>query len=315
VIRALKQHFFNQFNQWMKRRHLPGNPQYFNAKNVYIIPSSFGWAYAFVLFTLFCGAINYQISLVFLMVFLMALMGLGSAWQGQANLKGLTIKLLSIEDTYEGKPAQIHLLIFSQQKRFNLELEAAKQASVTLEKIETQALPCSLLLETNKRGYFTLPPLKISSVFPLGLFKVWGYVYFEEKYYVYPEPVNPDFWPGPVPSPLSNAQEPAGDDEVYDLKQVENPWAQPNLIAWKIAAKDQGWYVKTMSKPIGNYWLFKLDDLKEKNLEKKLRYLSYWLLTAEQQGDFYSLQLNNAPTKFGRGNQHLQRCLRQLAIY
>ena len=299
----------------MKRRNLPGNPQYFNSKNVYIIPSSFGWAYAFVLLTLFFGAINYQVSLAFLMVFLIALMGLGSAWQGHANLKGLTIKLVSIDDTYEGKPAKINLLIFSQQKRFNLEFQVDKQASVTLENIETQPLPCSLLLETNKRGYFTLPPLKISSVFPLGLFKVWGYVYFEGKYYVYPEPLNPDFWPDPVPSLHNNPQELVGDDEVYDLKQVENPWAQPNLIAWKIAAKDQGWYVKTMNKPTGNYWLFKLDDLKEKNLEKKLRYLSYWLLTAEQQGDFYSLQLNNAPTKFGRGNQHLQRCLRQLAIY
>lgn len=38
-----------------------------------------------------------------------------------------------------------------------------------------------------------------------------------------------------------------GDNEYYDLKQVDNPWIQPNLIAWKIAAKGQGWYLKTMT--------------------------------------------------------------------
>ncbi|WP_419418598.1 hypothetical protein ACNVED_08515 [Legionella sp. D16C41] len=312
----MKQKILSKINQWFKTRNQAGNPQVFNSKNIYIIPSSFGWLYALVLLTLFTGAINYQISLIFLLVFLLALVGIGSAWEAHANFKGLGIKLLNIDDTEEGCLAYVNLLIQSNNKvRYALEFQCQQQDSVTLEKIPLEELSFKLPLETSKRGCFKLPVIKVASHYPLGLFTVWGYAYFDNEYYVYPQATFAGFWPNYVNRPHTNQMAAVGDNEVYDLRQVENPWTQPNLIAWKIAAKEQGWYVKTMDSTFNHYWQFQLQDLPGSNLEERMRNLSYWLQEAEIRGDFYSLKLGKLATDFSHGPRHLHYCLRQLATY
>lgn len=305
-----------RWEHWIKKRNPRGNPQRLTSSNVYILPSKFGWIYGLVLLTFFTGAINYQISTVFLMTFLLAIIGLISAWEAQGNLKGLSIQLISIGDTQQGKPAQITLLIQPGDKvRFALEFQLDKQPKTRLEKIPLEGIQFILPIETIARGCFTLPPIVISSVFPFGIFQVWGYAFFEERYYVYPPPLFTDLWPLQLTNQQNKKMDITGDNEFYDLKQVENPWSQPNRIAWKIAAKGQGWYVKTMNTSEGDYWLFKLNDLPMGDLEKKLQNLSYWLHTAEEKGHIYALELKHLATPMGNGEQQLLYCLRQLAIY
>ncbi|STX29049.1 transmembrane protein [Legionella beliardensis] len=311
----MKERLLKNLNQWFRARNDKGNSQTFGSRNSYILPSSFGWLYAFVLITLFTGAINYQISLIFLLVFLLALIGIGSAWEAQANLKGLSVKLLAIDDAEVGQAVCINLLISPNNKlRYALEFQVGKQAAIGLEQTSLNEFRMVLPLSTDRRGYFKLPTIKIYTLYPLGLFKTWGYLYFDEGFYVYPQPVFPGFWPAPITVQSNNQVALVGDNEFYDLRQVENPWAQPNLIAWKIVAKDQGWHVKTMDSSAGNYWLFQLSDLPFDDLEKKLQYLSFWLQNAEVNQDLYSLKLGRFTTPLSHGKQHLQQCLRQLAI-
>ena len=312
----IKKRAKNYWYQWIKKRNPASNPQIFNSNNLYILPSRFGWAYGLVLLTLFSGAINYQISTVFLMTFLLAVIGLVSAWEAHANLKELSVKLISIKDAQQGKPALVTLLLHSNNKiRFGLEFQVGKQATTRLEKIPLEGLQFIVPIETSLRGSFLLPPIIISSLFPFGIFRVWGYAHFDKHYYVYPEPISPNFWPPSSANQNKKKKDIPGDEELYDLKQVENPWVQPNLIAWKIAAKGQGWYLKTMSNNEGNYWLFSLNDLPAVDVELKLQYLSYWLQIAEENGYIYSLELTKVPSQFSQGEEHLQYCLRQLALY
>ncbi len=183
------------------------------------------------------------------------------------------------------------------------------------EKIPAEGIQIILPIETTSRGYFPLPRIVISSLFPFGVFRVWAYAYFEEHYYVYPQPVDPGFWPDSYRDQNLTTKHTQGDEEFYDLKQVENPWKSPNLIAWKIAAKGQGWYLKTMNSNEVECWLFRLSDLPEKDLESKLQNLSYWLQTAELNGQIYGLELASSQTRLSHGKEHLQHCLRQLALY
>ncbi|HAT8180304.1 TPA: hypothetical protein JA361_12800 [Legionella pneumophila] len=316
MIRQIKTKVEAYWEKWIAKRISKTNPQIFGSQNIYIIPTGFGWVYGVVVLSLFSGAINYQISTVFLMTFLLAIIGLISTWEAHANLKGLSIKLVSVEDTYEGTPVQVNLLIQSNNRiHFGLELRLNNQSVTRLEKIPPQGLRFVLPIATTGRGFYTLPKIIISSCFPFGLFQVWGYVNFDSNYYVYPQPVNPGFWPMPFYHQNKRKIDAHGDNEFYDLKQVDNPWIQPNLIAWKIAAKRQGWYMKTMDRAEEMYWLFTLNDLPIERLEEKLNHLSYWLVTAESQGQFYNVDLGKNPNKFSHGEEHLRYCLRQLAVY
>lgn len=316
MIRQIKKKGYSYWTQWIKKRMRFGNPQILNSKNVYIIPSGFGWAFGVLVLSLLTGAINYQISMIFLLTFLLAVVGLVSAWEAYVNIKDLTIKFVSVDDAQQGKPAQLTLLIeMAQKNRFALEFQTGNQSKIRFEKIPSQGLEILLPIETSTRGYFSVPRIIISSQFPFGIFKVWSYICFDEHYYVYPQPIDPGFWPTPIAQENTSDQFSPGQDELYDLKQVENPWLEPNRIAWKIAAKGQGWYLKTMNSSQGEYWLFRLNDLPIGDLETKLQHMSYWLHTAQANGYLYSMEQKNTSPPFGQGEEHLKELLRQLALY
>jgi uncharacterized protein (DUF58 family) len=317
VITQVRKRFKKYWGKWVKKRNHQGNPQTVHSRNLYILPSGFGWAYGLVVVTLFFGAINYQMSTLFLMTFILAIIGLISAWEAHANLKNLSFQFIAVDDAQQGTPAKITLLIQANNKmRFGVDFQIASQPKIRLEKIPPEGLQFIVPVETLTRGYFPLPPVIISGLFPFGIFRVWSYAYFEQhSYYVYPQPIDPGFWPEPCLDKNLKKKYALGDEEFYDLKQIENPWTEPNRIAWKIAAKGQGWYLKTMDSSEVDFWLFTLNDPAAKNLELNLQHLSYWLQTAESDGLIYGLELTASKTAFSRGKEHLRHCLRQLALY
>ncbi|KTC66142.1 transmembrane protein (plasmid) [Legionella adelaidensis] len=286
-------------------------------KNIYILPSAFGWVFAFVVLTISTGAINYQLNPAFFLFFLLIVFGSIALWETHYNLNGLTIHCLPILDTEVGQPAKITLLLKSDlPKRFAIYFKFEGEEEVKIE----IAYPNGIVIvpiETKKRGKFHLPPLKIYSYYPIGIFKVWTYSRFSNEYYVYPKPLNPGFWPNPfIPTQQASADtEQTGEDELYDLKLVGNPWTQPGRIAWKISARGQGWFLKTMSSPTGENWIFRLQDLPKDNGERNLQYIAFWLLEAEGRGHIYGLELKGERTEITRGEQHLKNCLRKLASY
>jgi uncharacterized protein (DUF58 family) len=304
------------WGRWARRRNRRGNPQILDPRNLYILPSAFGWGYGLVVGTIFVAAINSQINTLFLMAFILAVIGLISCLEAHANLKNLSIKLIDVKDCQQGTPAKIKLFIQPTNKiRFGVEFQIAAQAATRLENISLSGLEFIVPMETPERGYFSLSPITISSRFPFGIFKVWSYLYFEQYYYVYPQPVDPGFLPKPYHDQNIKQKHVAGDDEFYDLKQVENPWLEPKLIHWKIAAKGQGWFLKTMHTNEVDYWLITLNDLPPNDLESQLQNLSYWLHMAEANGLIYGLELKGSELHFARGEEHLKNCLRQLALY
>lgn len=309
----VKQYWF----QWARQRNAPGEPQQLKNANLYILPSRFGLAYGVVLLTLFLCAINYQISAIFLFTFFLAVIGMISAWATHANLKGLMIASTEIADVPRGSPVAVRLSIKSMRGPcFSLQCSIHSEDAQTLDYLPSEGGQVSLYLQGSRRGCFTLPPIQLCSVFPFGLFRTWGYVFFDKPYYVYPEPVSPGFWPPAASSDeISNKKSQPGIEDLENLKPVNNPWTQANRIAWKIAARGQGWYLKTMSSPEGRLWLFKLDDIPSMDIEQKLQHVSYWLIEAEQQGLVYGLELKGIRTEFSQGANHLKQCLRQLALY
>lgn len=306
----------SRWDGWVKKRNKPGNPQIIDSRNLYILPSAFGWAYGVLVFILLIGAVNYQINTIFLMTFLLAIIGMVSACEAHGNILNLTFKFIEVEDAEQGTPAKISLFVHANNKsRFGLSFRIGTQPETRVEKIPDEGMQFNIPIETTTRGCFSLPPIIISSFYPFGIFRVWSYAYFDEHYYVYPQPIAPGFWPDPCLDEKGLRSIAQGDDEFYDLKQVEDPWTDPKLIAWKIVARGQGWFHKRMNSHAVDYWLFKLSDLPAGDKESRLQYLSYWLQTAEANNLIYALELTAPSTAFSHGKEHLQQCLRQLALY
>ena len=312
----MKDKLHQYWSGWVRQRAIAVNPQRLSAGNLYILPSGFGIAFGVVLLTLFLCAINYQVSSVFFLTFLLAVVGMVSAWQAHFNLKGLSVNCLSIEDAHQDEAVKVVLLVTVEQRlRYVVGYHFFQQEALMLPRLDTNGTQITLYLPAKGRGCFQLPRITFYSYFPLSLFRVWGYIYFDANYYVYPSSVSPGFWPQSSIESGGGTSLRVGDEELYELKQVINPWEQSSRIAWKIAARGQGWYLKTMVSSEGNYWLFRIKDLPIANIETNLQQLCYWLQAAEKAGYFYGLELKGIRTEVSQGASHLTHCLRQLAIY
>ena len=308
----------NKFQQWVKKRAASGNPQTLKSKQIYILPSGFGVAFITVLITLAIGAINYQLNPGFMLAFFMVSLTLLAMWESHRNVKGLMIKCFAIKDTEQGKSARISFFIRHEKPQsYGLSFSFPGSDDISVESVTNKGTTIHLPLQTPIRGRFILPPLTVKSTFPLGLFNVWSTLFFEVEYYVYPAALSPGFWPE-KDAALNESHDLSyrvGEEELYELKSVANPWIQTGRIAWKISARGQGWYLKTMTSPTGENWLFRIEDTASENVEINLQQLSYWLQTAEKQGHAYGLALNGSQTVISHGKEHLHDCLRQLATY
>lgn len=304
------------WQRFVANRNLPGETQVLHERNVYIIPSAFGWLFALLLITLFTGAVNYQLSTAFLMTFMLAMLAFLSAIEANNNLKGIRIHCQPLADTAQGEQVQIQLwLVADQPSRYGLYLYFEGQAGIHLDQIPPEGCSVQMRLTAVKRGLFTLPRLIIQSRYPFGFFTVWGYARLTQSCYIYPQAIAPGYWP--QPRSLSEQDQPMadGDEEYYELVEVKNPWQAVNRIAWKIAARNQGWFLKNMRSPQSDSYYFSLQDLNQFETELALQYLSWWVQQAEIQGDSYGLALQDNLIPPGHGELHLRTCLRALAIY
>ncbi|MCP0914462.1 MULTISPECIES: hypothetical protein [Legionella] len=304
------------FLPWAKKRISAKNPQQLTTRTLYILPSAFGCGYGLVVLTIAIGAINYQLNLAFLLAFLLIVLGILGMWASHQNLKGLLVQCLPINDTEQGQPATINLLVKGENAvHFSLILQFPREESHYIENIPKEGLQITLPLSTAKRGVFFLPQIKIYSYAPLGIFRVWGYLNFQMEYYVYPKPISPGYWPEKNLDFPHGSAEQLGDEDLFELKPAANPWMQAGRIAWKISARSQGWYLKTMTSTVGENWMFRMQEASSTNVEKSLQQLSYWLQTAEEQGQSYGLEIKDTCTEISQGAHHLQYCLRLLAAY
>jgi uncharacterized membrane protein len=87
---------------WVKKRNRQTNPQILDARNLYILPSSFGWVYGVVVLSTLVAAINSQINTIFFMTFILGIIGLISCLEAHGNLEDLAIKFITINDTLQG---------------------------------------------------------------------------------------------------------------------------------------------------------------------------------------------------------------------
>lgn len=305
------------FHRWLSRRHPQHNRLQLSSKQVYILPSSFGWAYALVVLTIGLGSVNYQLNAGFFFVFLLLVLGFYSLWQTHANLNQLIIECLPISDTEAGKPLELTLNIKSQHNsRFAIWFSFSDQNKTLLETLSSSSTLLTLTLPTRSRGFYKLPIVKVDTFYPFNLFHVWSYLHFDAHYFVYPKATSPGFWPEKMATSRSDGNQLImGDEEVFEFKRTQNPWLQPSHIAWKLSSKTDYWLVKEMASPQKKEWLFQLNSSLTPDIERALSNMSYWIHQAEQLQHPYGIELNGIRTEIAHGAQHLQMCLRKLATF
>lgn len=301
-------------------------------QRIYIIPTRAGYAYAGLLLLMLLGAINYSNSLGHLLSFLLAGLGQVAMHHSHRNLRLLNVSATAMEPVFCGQAARFQLTVNNDDghDRYQLDVAFKKYQRLprwqfmkayaplqTLAHIEADnQLSTTLSLPTHQRGWYALPPIRLSSRFPLGLFYSWTIYPLAVQGLVYPKPAGRR----PLPAPDSrgkqrHSHQQQGDEEFAGLKDYRE--GEPLYrVAWKALARDEVMRSKHFTSPRGDELILSWQALSDiRDSETKLSQLCSWILQAEQAGHRYGLSLPDREIGPGQGQAHQHHCLKALALY
>ncbi|HEU0234008.1 MAG TPA: DUF58 domain-containing protein [Gallionella sp.] len=312
MLTALKTRFLT----WLFRPKIESGTVTLTQRRIFILPTRQGLALAFVLVLMLLGDINYNLSLGYVLTFLLAMMAVMSMLHAFRNLAHLEIRTGHADAVFSGGTAQFVLHFHNHGKfpRYQLCLRNGDGNTASFNVPARQDSEVAFPVPAARRGWLALGKLTLHTEFPLGLFHAWSYLHFDTRCLVYPKPM-----PG-APLPPGNAPDGAGkrgitgDDDFSGLRNYVAGDALPR-IAWKAFARGQGLQVKQFSTPAGEELWLDIAAAPDHNGEDKLARMTRWVLDAEAQGLRYGLRLPDGELPAGNGTAQRDECLRRIALF
>ena len=291
-----------------------------NSIGLYILPTRAGLLYAVTLLVMLITAINYSLALGHALVFLLASLAFVAMLHTHKNLAGITLLVQESDPVFKGEIARFKLQVEAGGRaRPSLNFSCAGAEKETLH-LNDRTLTAPLSLPALKRGWLSLPRLRVETRHPLGLFTAWTSPWLAGRCLVYPTPV---FLPFPkvlaIADKSGSGRGEAGEDDFAGFRERQ-PSDSLRHVAWKAAARNGGdkpLLIKLFSGgALEELWLaWEETGAPENDTETRLSILTGWIISAEQSGADYGLILPGLSFPPARGVTHFHRCLRALALY
>ena len=302
---------------WIKRRQgTDALPVALHRRRIYIVPGRTGAGFAALVAIMLIAGLNYANSIALFLAFLLAALALVSMHACHRNLLRLRLEHLDIEPAYAGTQATVRLTLAedSSLPRTGIQVDGPGLTPASCDLPARENHPLALLLATPRRGLQPLERMRISTTFPLGLFRAWTWLHLPLSVLVYPAPA------GLRPMPSAQGQQ-AGTvshgldaDEWSGLRPFRSG-DSPRQVSWTAYARGAPLMTKEFSATGGGERQFDFTTLADLPLEQRLSQLAQWITDAEVLGQHYTLRLPGVQVETGAGAAHRHRCLEALALY
>jgi uncharacterized protein (DUF58 family) len=289
-------------------------------RRIFIVPSRGGLLYAMTLIVMLIGAINYNLALGHLLVFILAGLGISGMVHTFRNLHGLLVTPGRCTPVFAGDLAHFELTLANDRTAPRLDLELATNggdpviAAVDGKKDIKIKIPQS----TARRGWLALPRIRLRTRYPLGLFTAWAYLQPAMRCLVYPQPMASPLPPA-GPSPAGGERSGDGGQEDFAGFRPRQPADSPRHVAWKASARQADGGALLVKQFAGGAQVDLMLDWQHTDPglddESRLGILTGWVLAAEAAGLHYGLHLPGLAIDPGVGDPHCQRCLETLALF
>jgi uncharacterized protein (DUF58 family) len=292
-------------------------PVQLDRSRIFILPTATGLLFAVVLLVMLLGAINYANNMGYMFTFLLGSMALVSILHSYRNLAQLQFAAGRAEPVFAGERAAFDILIGNpgERPRYAIELELPGGTPVSVDVAGGQTAGATLHRPAQRRGRLAPGRIRISTLYPLGLFRAWAYVELDMSCVVYPRP-------GPargVPPHAVYRPNRAGDkgrgvDDFAGFRPYR-PGDSPRHLFWKAAARDQALLVKQFGGDRADELWLDWNDLPDLPTEGRLEQLCRWVIDADRQQLRYGLRLPGSEQPIDSGPGQRARCLEMLALH
>ena len=306
------------FAQWFYRRHAPEpGTIVLTQRRVYVLPSRQGLVFGTSMVVMLIGSINYNLSLGYVLTFLLTGMGVVSILHTFRNLARLAVSPGRVDPVFAGEVAQFHVHIENPDRHDRFSLVLTCKGDMVSCDIPAQRVGVVVIRQrAQKRGWMPLERVTLETRYPLGLTRAWSYVRPDMRALIYP---TPDDALLPMPQARPEAGDAisvgSGSDDFFGLRTYQ-PSDSPRHVAWKAAARTDTPLTKVFIGSAASELWFDFDDMPQGfDTEARLSRLSRWVLLATQSGARYGLRLPGTQIPLGDGEGHREACLRTLALF
>jgi len=288
-------------------------------RRIFILPTRLGLGFGLLLGAMLLTAMNYQNNLAYAFVFLTASAALTSALHTYANLAGVVLSPGRAPPVFAGQEAVFPVRLAEKRGAARVAIEVSPRRGepgvLDLEPYgEAVAQPA---LTAGQRGLLPAPELVVRTTHPLGLFRVWSRVRFDQECLVYPGPANEAPDAGVLfPEGAGSGQKEiiSGEEDLDSLRQHRQGESYKR-IDWKAYARGRGLVSKHFSGPEqASVWL-DFDALSEPGTENRLSVLARIILDLAESGTPYGLKLPHTSISPDSGQEHMHGCLAELALF
>lgn len=315
-------------SRWLFRLRGPEPGEiYLHRRRVFIMPTHPGMLYGAMLFVLFIGSVNYNLSLGFGLTFLLAAVGFVDMHLTFRNLAHLHLMSGRAASVFAGEEArfELHLANRRRKDRYAIWLDFVHEGREPDPAQPTDIganTTTSVTLATlaHRRGWLDAPRVRLQTRFPLGLLRAWSYWQPDVQALVYPRPED-DAPPLPLAGIENTDGRGAGGQD--DFAGIRGYQAGDSLkhLAWRqIARVDPALGGNLVTKQFeggaGGEIVLDIAQLPPTlDLETRLSRLTRWAIEAEARGLPYGLKLGTTRIPAALGPAHHEACLRALALY
>ncbi|MDO6747258.1 DUF58 domain-containing protein [Gilvimarinus sp. 1_MG-2023] len=304
------------FWRWTERRSPRARQVTLRHRSIYVVPSlsSLGFLLATVLLWLL--GTNYQNNLILATSFFLIALFFITILHAFQNLSGIKLSGLNTQPGFCGEIFHIAIEVAAsaQGKDHYLTLTESAQSEVSVVVPARGVVKVNLPVQTQTRGWLSLGRLMVKSHYPLGLTRVWSWVYLDAQALVYPQP---------KPAQLAlhfgadgDSEDGArllADDDFIGFADYQ-PGAPLTHVAWKQYARGGELQLKQYGgAEQDSLWL----DYQRLmgDVETRLSGLCYLALQWQKSGRDYGLLLPGLRIEPACGESHLHKVLKALALF
>jgi len=293
-------------------------PVVLGQRRVYILPTGGGLMFGVTILLMLIGSINYNLSLGYVLVFLLAGNGVISMLHTWRNLARISLRPGKAAPVFAGDLAGFRVQIENPGSlaRMSLALQLSGQEPEYFDVARNGLKDVEAKARAALRGVLYPGRIRIFTTYPLGLFYAWAIVDLDMHCLVYPKPEA-----GSVSLPPSQAASGEGaacgtGEEDFAGLRTFRPGDSPRRIAWKAFARNEIVLSKQFSgSAASELWLDFGDIPDALGIEGKLSRLARWVIEAEAAGLKYGLRLPGSEYDPDSGALHRGRCLKALALF
>ncbi|NOY62465.1 MAG: DUF58 domain-containing protein, partial [Gammaproteobacteria bacterium] len=272
--------------------------------NIYILPTGQGIQFAVLLLVMLLGSLNYNNSLGLMLTFLLVALSLVSILHTYRNMVQLTLRSGKTVPAFATEEAGFELFVdnphaTARQSIVLQLLPIPKQPSKHTKQTETAvhiAARASTAVTLNQsadaRGLLPIARIKVSSCYPLGLFRAWSYAMLDSRCLIYPkaaatsETQTRDSDAGTQ----QNQHYAPGHDDFHGLRSY-TPGDSLRHLHWKALAREQGLLTKQFAQQQSPHLWLNWDHYPQLHTEARLSQLCRGVLDAHDQHSHYGLRL------------------------